>query len=74
MASPTYYITTQGDTWDIISFKLYSNEYYIDQLVAINPFLRLFTIFDAGIVVLVPNVLRPEVISNAVFGNIIRYA
>lgn len=48
------YRTMQGDTWDIISKKLYGSEKYVDTLINANWPQRLKMIFPAGIILSVP--------------------
>lgn len=67
-------ITKQGDTWDKISFRLYTNEYFVDQLVSANPQYVYTTVFDAGVQLVVPVVLAPQTISNVVWGGVVRYS
>lgn len=67
-------ITRQGDTWDKISFRLYTNEYLIDQLVAANPLYVNTVEFDAGIQLNVPIALVPKTISSVVWGGVVRYS
>ena len=53
MAHNTY-ITTQGDTWDFISFKAYGDEHHIDKLIKANPKYRNTTIFLANVELIIP--------------------
>lgn len=54
------YITVQGDTWDLIAYKVYGNENYADVLMQSNyPYLDFF-VFPADIVLNVPEVSRSE--------------
>lgn len=50
------YTTTQGDTWDLISFKVYGDEHYIDVLIKANPTYRSITIFLANIELMIPQI------------------
>lgn len=48
------YVTVQGDTWDIISYKVYGSSKYVGILMENNyPLLDIF-IFSAGIEVSIP--------------------
>ena len=49
-----FYITTQGDTWDTIAFKLYSNEKAMDKLIEANPAHRDTVFFSANVSLVVP--------------------
>lgn len=53
------YRTVLGDTWDLIAFKLYGNEYYMNQLLDANPKHLDTVIFEAGIVLNVPEISVP---------------
>jgi phage tail protein X len=66
------YQTTQGDTWDMISFKLFGNEYYVDQLVSANLGWISTQTFDSGVVLTVPAVIFPTSVSTTIWGNIVR--
>ena len=50
------YKTVQGDTWDLISWKNYGSEFYIDELMEANPRLMDYVIFPAGIEVVIPKI------------------
>jgi phage tail protein X len=67
-------VTNQRDTWDKISFRLYTNEFFVDQLIAANPQYVYVTEFDAGVQLAVPIVLAPKTISNVVWGGVVRYS
>lgn len=73
MANPQY-LTSSGDTWDMISFKLYNNEYFMDQLITANPKYINTEVFDAGTLLIIPTVLIPRSISTVVWGSIVRFA
>ena len=51
MAKVDAYLTVSGDTWDMIAYKVYKNEYYMDELMDANPKLLDYTIFPANILV-----------------------
>ncbi|MFI3270799.1 MAG: tail protein X [Pseudomonadota bacterium] len=48
------YRTIQGDTWDGIAYKLYGQEGYMMDILALNPDQADMLIFPAGVVLLVP--------------------
>lgn len=50
------YTTTQGDTWDIISRKIYGNELFMDVLIKANINHRKTVIFPYGVVLNVPDI------------------
>ncbi len=56
MAKVDAYLTISGDTWDMIAYKVYKNEYYMDELMDANPKLLDYTIFPSGILVVCPDI------------------
>lgn len=50
------YTTIQGDTWDLIAYKMYGNEYKMQKLIASNSEYIDVAIFSAGIVLDVPEI------------------
>lgn len=48
------YETQLGDTWDVISFKVYGSEMFVSDLVEANWRFREVMIFGAGSVISVP--------------------
>lgn len=60
----TTYSTVQGDTWDIISYKLYGDEHYIADLIAANIEHRAVVLFSAGVVLNVPEIKQTEPVST----------
>jgi phage tail protein X len=50
------YITVQGDTWDMIAYKMYRDEYQIDKLIEANTKHISTVIFSAGTVLNVPDI------------------
>lgn len=54
------YTTTQGDTWDLISYKIYKKESYMSQLIEANPEYNKVVFFSAGIILQVPDIVIPE--------------
>jgi phage tail protein X len=67
------YSTVSGDQWDLISYKVYGNEYYIDQLVEYNIDHIRTVFFDAGIRLKVPDIAIPIRISTNSWTDIIKY-
>lgn len=47
--------TQQGDTWDILAFRLLGSEVFVDKLLQINPTLRDVAVFSAGQTINVPD-------------------
>ena len=56
MAAPLTYVTSGGDCWDMISFRLFGSEYFSDQLIYTNPAYAMVWVFDAGALLTVPNI------------------
>lgn len=50
------YITSLGDTWDMIAYKMYGNERQMSVLLEANPTYRETVIFPADVVIKVPEV------------------
>lgn len=50
----TKYTTVQGDTWDLISYKVYGSEKYIGNLMQANFALLDYTVFPSGLIIVVP--------------------
>ena len=74
MARPNTYQTIQGDTWDWISFKLFNNEYYGDQLMAANSAFIQTQTFDQGVLLAVPPIVFPNSVSSVIWGTTYRIA
>ena len=52
----TKYSTIQGDMWDLIAYKVYGNERYINLLLEANQELRNTAVFSAGVVLTCPDI------------------
>lgn len=52
----TTYITSQGDTWDMISYKVYGNEKHVDKLIQANLLHKETIIFKANVKLNIPEV------------------
>lgn len=50
------YTTTQGDVWDLISYRVYGDEGFIAQLIAANPEHRHSVVMPSGIDLVIPDV------------------
>lgn len=55
------YRTTQGETWDLIAYKLWGSEYLLPLLFEANPQCKDTLIFSGGIILNVPDVLLEDV-------------
>lgn len=53
-SSIMYYITSQSDTYDLIAYDLYGNEFLASDIVALNPEYAGVLVFDAGVELKVP--------------------
>lgn len=51
------YTTDSGDTWDLISYKVYGNSNQIEELYSANPKLLRVVIFEAGVDIICPDIL-----------------
>lgn len=54
------YITVQGDTWDLISYKVYGTSRHIGLLMENNYDLLDTFIFSAGIEIMVPELTEDQ--------------
>ena len=54
------YITTQGDTWDLIAKKALGSEYYMTNLIDANPDHRETVIFPANALLVIPDVVTSQ--------------
>lgn len=50
------YKTISGDTWDLISYKLYGSEKYFHQLMRVNLNLLSIAVFDSNVPIIVPEI------------------
>lgn len=50
------YTTVSGDTWDIVAYKAYGNEMYMDTLIKANIEHKDTCIFPAGVVLTLPEI------------------
>lgn len=57
------YVTTQGDTWDIIALQQMGNEMQMSALMQANPLHINTMIFGSGIELLIPDP-EPEVVDG----------
>lgn len=58
------YVTTQGDTWDLISFKIYGTEKYASVLIELNPDYVNTSIFSANAVLTYQDIQIEQKISD----------
>lgn len=54
------YTTDQGDTWDIISFKVFGEEKYMHKLIAANTWISHMVIFPANVDIIIPDIEEDE--------------
>lgn len=50
------YTTVSGDTWDIVAYKVYGNEMYMDTLIKANIEYKDTYIFPAGVALTLPEI------------------
>lgn len=55
------YTTIQGDSWDLISYKIFGLEKYAPKIMSANIFYRDVQIFEAGIVLAIPDISEEEI-------------
>ncbi|MDR1705808.1 MAG: tail protein X [Clostridiales bacterium] len=58
------YKTTQGDVWDLISYKVYGDEGFMDTLINANPAHRHTVMFGAGVELAVPEMPSASPVSS----------
>lgn len=54
LVNGSYYQTIQGDTWDMIAYKVYGDEMLLYRLIDYNPDYAHIHIFDSGYYIEVP--------------------
>lgn len=56
---PSTYTTIQGDTWDMIAYKVYGNEACMAKLIEANDDLAHIAVFSSGVKIVCP-VIEPR--------------
>ena len=56
---PDTYVTVQGDTFDIIAYKVWQNEKLMHTLIEANPDHRTIVVFGAGETLTLPAIETP---------------
>lgn len=59
------YRTVNGDTWDLIAYKVYGNENYYHKLMRKNLNLIDISIFSSNIPIIIPEFLDVEEVENS---------
>ncbi|WP_421663658.1 tail protein X [Lysinibacillus telephonicus] len=54
------YTTIQGDTWDIIAYRVYGTSFVMSQLMQANPDYMKIGVFSAGTVLKMPDIDTTE--------------
>ncbi len=54
------YKSVQGDTWDLIAYKIWKNEFYSSELIKANPKHKETVFFSSGITLTVPEIIKTE--------------
>ena len=62
------YKTIQGDTWDLIAYKLFGNEKYMENLIIANWEFLDVLVFSSGTTLIVPD-LPEEMDKDLHFGD-----
>jgi len=52
---PSKYTTRSGDTWDAIAYRALGSDMFLDLMLDANPGFNYVTRFDAGVVLVVPD-------------------
>ncbi|WP_064590439.1 tail protein X [Streptobacillus moniliformis] len=58
------YLTVSGDTWDLISYKVYGNEFYCSNLIKDNLDLIDIAVFDSNIPIIIPELKANDIIKD----------
>lgn len=58
------YTTVSGDTWDLVSYRVYGSEFYMHLLIGANPSHRFTARFDSGTVLTIPALPAASVTEN----------
>ena len=56
MSTVDIYKTVSGDTWDLISYKVYGFEMYINELMEANTKYRKVLVFNEGVEIICPDI------------------
>lgn len=59
---PSIYTTIQGDTWDMIAYKVYGKEACMAKLIEANDDLAHIAVFSSGVKIVCPS-LEPQGVS-----------
>lgn len=59
-----YYVTNQGDAWDLIAYKQLGSEIFTTDLISLNPTYKDIVLFPAGITLELP-IVTDEDLNNA---------
>ena len=62
------YITQKGDTWDLISFKVYGSVSYVNQLKRENYKLKKIIIFPEEVALVIPSVISSKKGDDPIWG------
>lgn len=57
------YTTIQGDTWDLISYRVYGSEFHTDDLFKVNLQFSDIAVFSAGMILEIPEIIETVPIS-----------
>lgn len=60
----TTYKTVQGDTWDLISYRVYGTGNIMSELMKANPKYMNVGVFSAGVVLNIPAIDTTEIDEN----------
>lgn len=54
------YTTRSGDTWDLVSYRVYGTGAYMDDLLAANPAQRHVAVFGGNVELVCPDIALPS--------------
>lgn len=58
------YVTTAGERWDSIAWKMYGDATLISPIIQTNPQIPIEAVFEAGLVIGVPLITVDETVQN----------
>lgn len=64
MSKVRVYRTVSGDTWDLISYKVYGTEGYFHELIRANLNLIDVAVFSANVPIIIPEFVDEETTEN----------
>ena len=67
MGNATTYITVYGDTFDLISYKVFGTEAYRSNFVDVNPGYSSAYVFESGVVLSIPIITKRQTMNRSLW-------